>query len=259
MNLGRVFSAGNLARLLLWIVLTGSLPQVACVSPRAQVSKVPVQPEVIQSSARFRKEYVLVPGDQIDVVVRHVPEVSHSVVIRSDGNISLPLLQDVTAGGLTPRELNEKLTNLLSKRLINPEVTVIPTQIRQAMVYVVGDLSASSGTAVPFHDAPTAMQAIALASGLRRTASARNIAIIRLTDDGYLRAIPVGQGVGGQPGPYMAMRAALLQPDDIVFVPESERSQIGRFLDDFVNRPIQGINGALGIYTNYRLVEFVTK
>lgn len=259
MTLGHAFSGGSLAKRLLWIAITGSLWQASCVSPRAQVAKVPVQPEVIQSSARFRKEYVLVPGDQIDVVVRHVPEVSHSVVIRSDGNISLPLLQDVSAGGLTPRELNEKLTGLLSRRLTNPEITVIPTQIRQAMVYVVGDLFASAGTAVPFHDAPTAMQAITMASGLRRSAAARSITIIRLTDDGYLRAIPVGEGVGGQPGPYMAMRTALLQPDDIVFVPESGRSQATRFLDDFVNRSIQGINGALGIYTNFKLVEFVTK
>lgn len=243
----------------MWIALAGCLLAAACVSPRAHLARVPVPPEVIQSSERFRKEYVLVPGDQIDVVVRHVPEVSHSAVIRSDGNISLPLLQDVTAAGLTPRELNAKLTNLLAQRLTNPEITVIPTQVRQAMVYVVGDINASAGTAVPFRDAPTAMQAIALANGLRRTASPRNVAIIRLTEDGYLRAIPIDARVGGQPGPYMALRGALLQPDDVVFVPESGRSQVGRVLDDFVNRPLQGINSALAVYTNFKFVEFFTK
>lgn len=231
----------------------------ACVSPRASAPRVPVKPEVIQSAVRFRKEYILASGDQIEVIVRRVPEVSHSVVVRPDGNISLPLLQDVAVAGLTPRELNEKLTNLFSARLTNPEVTVIPTQVRQAMVYVVGDLFSSAGTAVPLRDAPTAAQAIALASGLRRSAAARDIAIIRLTDDGFLRAFPVAEGVGGQPGPYMAMRTALLQPDDIVFVPESGRSQFGRLLDDYVNRPLQGINGALSIYTNFKLIQFVTK
>jgi polysaccharide biosynthesis/export protein len=232
---------------------------VACVSPRAKVSRVPVRPEVIQSSMRFKKEYVLAPGDQIEVVVRRVPEVSHLAVVRPDGNISLPLLQDVTAAGLTPRELNETLTKLFSARLTNPEVTVIPTQVRQSMVYVVGDLFASAGTAVPLRDAPTAVQAIALASGLRRSAAARDVAIIRLTEDGYLRAIRVDTGVGGQPGAYMAMRSAVLQPDDIIFVPESRRSQIGRLLDDYVNRPLQGINGALSVYTNFKLIQFVTR
>jgi polysaccharide export outer membrane protein len=241
------------------IALAAAFLQVSCVSPRAHVSQVPVKPEVIQSSMRFRKEYVLAPGDQMEVVVRRVPEVSHSVIIRPDGNISLPLLQDVAAAGLTPRELNEKLTNLFSQRLTNPEVNVIPFQVRQSMVYVVGDIAASSGTAVPFRDAPTAAQAIALASGLRRSAAARDVAIIRLSEDGYLRAIRVSSGIDGQPGPFMSMRTALLQPDDIIFVPENGRSQVGRFLEDFVNKPLQGLNGALGIYTNYKFIELFTK
>jgi len=255
----QVFPARLGAVPLLLVALAGASLPVACVSPRASKAQVPVAPEVIQSSLRFRKEYVLAAGDQIEVLVRRVPEVSHTVMIRPDGNISLPLLQDVAAAGLTPRELNEKLTKLFSQRLTDPEVTVIPIQVRQSMVYVVGDIAASSGTAVPFHDAPTAAQAIALASGLRRTAAARDVAIIRLSEDGYLRAIRVSSGIGGQPGPFMAMRAALLQPDDIIFVPENGRSQVGRFLEDFVNRPLQGLNGALAIYTNFRLIQFVTK
>jgi polysaccharide export outer membrane protein len=242
---------------LLFFALTPALLLVGCASPHAKVTRVPVQPEVIQSLKRFRKEYVLMPGDQIEVLVRRVPEVSHSVVIRPDGNISLPLLQDVKAAGLTPQELNERLTNLFSKRLTSPEVTVIPTQVRQSMVYVVGDINVGAGTAVPFRDAPTALQAITIANGLRRSAAIRDLAIIRLSEDGFLQAIRVGTGVGGQPGPYMAMSAALLQPDDIVFVPESQRSQFGRFLDDFVNRPLQGINGALAIYANYKLVAYL--
>jgi len=254
----KIFSRLAALPLLCSVLMVAFVP-VACVSPHASVSRVPVQPEVLQSSMRFKKEYVLAPGDQMEVLVRRVPEVSHTVMIRPDGNISLPLLQDVAAAGLTPRELNEKLTKLFSQRLTDPEVTVIPIQVRQSMVYVVGDIAASSGTAVPFHDAPTAAQAIALASGLRRTASARDIAIIRLSEDGYLRAIRVSSGIGGQPGPFMAMRAALLQPDDIIFVPENGRSQVGRFLEDFVNRPLQGLNGALAIYTNFRLIQFVTK
>jgi polysaccharide biosynthesis/export protein len=227
------------------------------VSPVGKVAKVPVPPETYQSLIRYRKEYVLSPGDQLEVLVRRVPEVSHTVVIRPDGNISLPLLQDVRAGGLTPRELSEKLTTLFSKRLSNPDVTVIPMQVRQSMVYVVGDINAGSGIAVPYRDAPTVMQAVTLASGFKRSASSRDVAIIRLTDDGFLRAILVGPGGSGQPGPYMAMSTVLLQPDDIVFVPESKRSQFGRFLDDFVNRPLQGVNGVLGVYTNYRLVQYV--
>lgn len=252
------------------VALMAALSLEACVSPVAHItnapvqpqivqSKLPVPPEVIQSSMRFQKEYVLTPGDQLEVIVNRVPEVSHVAVVRPDGYISLPLVQDVKAAGLTPRELSAQLTTLFARRLTNPEVNVIPSQVRPSMVYVVGDINTGSGVAVPLRDAPTAMQAVAMASGLRRSAAARDIAIIRLDDDGYLQAIRVGKGVGGQPGPYMAMRSALLRPDDIVFVPENERSQVARFLDDFVNRPVQGINELFGIYTNFRLIQFVTK
>jgi hypothetical protein len=53
------------------------------------------------------------------------------------------------------------------------------------------------------------------------------------------------------------MAAVQLQPDDIIFVPESGRSQLARFLDDFVNRPVQSINQGLAIYVNYRWVSIL--
>lgn len=251
-------SAGRergLVPVVLWVVLTSVVSLVACVSPRSKVFQIPAPPEVVQSAARFRKEYVLAPGDQIEVAVRRVAEVSRNVVIRPDGYISLPILQDVPAAGLTARELSEKLTELFSARLVNPEVNVIPIVVRQPMVYVVGDVNAAAGVAVPFREAPTAIQAITLAGGFRRSAAASDVAIIRLTEDGYFQAILVGAMGGGQPGPFVALRSALLQPDDIVFVPENGRSQVARFLDDFVNRPLSSFNAVFGTYVNFRLIQ----
>jgi len=242
---------------LLMVALAPMILAGGCSSARAHVSQIPVQPQVIQSSVRFQKEYVLWPGDQLEVSVRRAPEVSRTVVIRSDGNITLPIVQDVKAAGLTPHQLTDALTALLSKRLIEPEVTVIPIQVRQPMVYVLGDVNVAAGTAVPFRDAPTAAQAIAMAGGLRRSGDARYVSIIRLSEDGYLRAIPVQDSAGGQPGPLMALRAALLMPDDIVFVPENGRSQVSRFLDDMINRPLSGVSEVAGLYLNFRLVNKV--
>jgi hypothetical protein len=82
---------------------------------------------------------------------------------------------------------------------------------------------------------------------------------VRLSEDGYIRAIPVDSKIGGQPGPYIALRAALLQPDDIVFVPENNRSQVGRFIDDIINRPFSGVNSILGTYVNFRVIESTLK
>lgn len=230
------------------LLLTG------CTSPRAKITQVPIQPEVIKSSVKYEKEYILAPGDQIEVVVRGVPEASRTVEIRSDGDISLPIIQDARAAGLTPTELAQELAKKFSTTLINPQVNILPTKIRQPAIYVVGEVNRP--VPVPFRDAPTAAQAIADAGGFTRAAATHDVAIIRLGEDGYLRAIVVTTDDKGQPGPYMALRATLLEADDVVFVPESGRSQISRFLDDFVNRPLLGVAAATGVYAN---IKFITQ
>jgi polysaccharide biosynthesis/export protein len=228
-----------------------------CVGTRAKVSQIPVPPEVVLSEARFRKEYVWAPGDQLEIVVRRVPEVSRTVIVRPDGYITLPLLDDVKAAGLTAAELKQTLTKSFSTRLVEPEVTVIALQVPPPVVYVIGDVV--NNVSVPLRNAPTAIEAIAYAGGFRRSSKLGDTTIIRLGEDGYIRAIPVSNAAGGQPGPVIGLRNALLQPDDIVFVPESGRSQVARFLDDIVNRPLTTLGGVLGLYFNFRLVQILTR
>lgn len=234
--------------------LAGSLVTVSCVSARADVESIDVGPEVVRSATRFRKEYVLAAGDQIEIHVRRFPEVSRTVMIRPDGMISLPLIDDVPAAGRTLRTLDDELTALLGQRLVDPEVTVIAMSIRQPVVFVTGDVT-NNATVVPLRDAPTAMQAITFAGGLRRSAAARDVTIIRLAEDGHLLALPVSVEGGGQPAPALALSRTILAADDIIFVPESGRSQIARILDDFVNRPLAGLNAIVGTYVNFELVR----
>lgn len=242
-------------RLLLAIL---PLVLVACSSTRSSHDRVDVEPEVVRSVERFRKEYVLAPGDQVEIVVRRTPEVSRTVTVRPDGFITIPLVDDVRAGGLTPRELDQNLTRLLSERLVDPDVTVIASQVRQPIVYVTGEVN-NGGAVVPLRDAPTAMQAITFAGGLRRSAAAGDVAVIRLNDEGFLELITVPPLASGQPGRSMALMALVLQPDDVIFVPESGRSQFARVLDDFVNRPLAGLNALVGTYVNFELVEELTQ
>ena len=214
--------------------------------PRTDVTQVEAKPEIIQSAVRFQKEYILFVGDQIEVAVWRVPEVSRQVTIRADGMISLPLLQDVPAAGLTARELAEKLKTLFSARLVNPDVQVIPVQVRQPVVYVLGDVKAPA--AIPYRNAQTVLHAIGLAGGFLRTGSEADVTIIRLSKEGYLRAIPVETQAWGQPGPYLAFGLMSLEPDDVIFVPEHGRSQAVRFLDDIVLKPGQ-------LLLNYKLYK----
>src|SRR6266516_3175945 len=247
------FSRSNFMLKVILSCLSVLLLIPGCVSSRAKVSQIAVPAEVVQSAARFRKEYVWVPGDQLEVFVRRVPEVSRTVIVRPDGFITLPLLNDVKAAGLTAGELKQFLTKSFAARLAEPEVTVIAVQVPPPVVYVVGEVGNS--LSVPLRNAPTAIEAIAYAGGFRRSAKSEDTTIIRLGEDGYIRAIPVSNAAGGQPGPVIGLRSAILQPDDIVFVPESGRSQVNRFLDDLVNRPLAPLPRAIGVYVNFRLIR----
>ena len=209
------------------------------------------------SEPRYRKVYVVTPGDHLDILVRRVPEASRTVTVRADGRITLPMVNDVTVAGYTTDEVHAQLTNLFAKRLVNPEVTVIAAQPHEPTIYVGGEVNVPG--AFPVRNAATAVQAITLAGGLKRTAASRSIVIIRLGDDGALQRLLVQAPSHRQSAPYEALATTRLLPDDIIFVPESGRSEVGRFIDDFINRPLQGVNSVLGTYVNFKLVQYITR
>jgi polysaccharide export outer membrane protein len=213
---------------------------------RTGVDRIDAPASIVQSASKFTKEYLLFAGDQVEVLVTRFPELSRTVTIRSDGMISLPMLQDVPASGLSARELASDLARRFGARLVNPEVNVIPTQIRQATVIVLGDVK--SPQAVPFRNAQTALQAIGMAGGFQRSGAEQDVTIIRLSRDGHLEAIPINVEASGQPGPYLAFAVTQLQPDDVIFVPEHGRAQVVRFIDELVLRPAQ-------LFMTYKLYE----
>lgn len=215
-----------------------------CAQISGEPPRRPLPPPLLRSSMRFQKEYLLAVGDTLEVAVWRTPEASRTVMIRPDGFISLPLLQDVKAAGLTARELAEQVRKGMSARLLNPEVVVIPQQTRQPSVYVLGDVR--NPGAVPMRNAASAAQALAMAGGPLRSGQERDATLFRLADDGHLEAIPLQAEGWAQPSAYLQLAALPLQADDIIFVPEGGRSQVMRLLSDLLV-PLQ-------IYLNYRLI-----
>jgi len=215
------------------------------------------EPQVVESLHRYTKEYVLEAGDSLDVVVYRNPELSRQALIRSDGVISLPILGDVKVAGMTTRQLDDLLAERLRARLVNPEVTVSVTNAREPMVYVVGEVQAA--TPIPLRDAKTAAQAIARVSLLSRSVDLSHVSIIRLDDTGHIRAYPVRPQEHAQPAPYMALQNVPLQADDLIFVPESKRSQATRAVQDFATMPLSALNLILTPYFQYRIIQDVLK
>lgn len=214
---------------------------------------MPLKPEVVRSMQRYSNEYVLTPGDQIQVTIFRVPDLSGPAVIRPDGYVSLPALKEVKAAGLTVAEFDEYLTKRYAERLVEPDVTVAVTNPRAANVFVVGDVARPGPT--PVRESPTVASAIANSGGLLRTASMSKVAVIRLGDDGYLTGYVMETPNWGESAFYMGMSDMLLKPGDVVVVPESGRSQFARFIQDFINTPSSGINNLLSPYFQFRILQ----
>jgi polysaccharide export outer membrane protein len=123
--------------------------------------------------------YLLGPEDQLRISVWDNKELTLDLVVRPDGKISMPLIQDVVAEGLTAAQLAANIQEGLSAYIVSPEVTVIVLQINAPKYYVIGYV-ARPGT-FPLRGDTSVLQALALAGGLTQFASPRSIKLIRAT------------------------------------------------------------------------------
>src|SRR5208283_1024741 len=105
----------------------------------AKAGKAP-SPEVQGSGPQVPAEYVIGPDDTLHISVWKEPDLTATLPVRADGMISLPLLNDVQAAGLTPMELRADLTEKLKKYLADPRVTVVVTAMNSQRVYVIGEV-----------------------------------------------------------------------------------------------------------------------
>ena len=126
-------------------------------------------------------DYVIGADDQLEIVFWREKDVSGPVTVRPDGMISLPLLNEVRAAGLTPEELRITVTTVAEKLLDQPTVSVIVKAINSRKVFLVGQI-AKPGP-YPLLAPPTVLQMIATAGGPSEYAKLGEIVIVR-TDGG---------------------------------------------------------------------------
>lgn len=132
-------------------------------------------------------DYRIGVDDVLHVAVWKEPELTTTVPVRTDGKISLSLLNDVQAAGLTPMELSAYLTTQLKKYLDDPRVTVTVAQMNHERIYLVGEVS-RRGTMFLLPDM-TVLQALA-AAGLTQFANPTKIYVLRSVN-GVERKLPV--------------------------------------------------------------------
>ena len=144
--------------------------------PGASAESLPAQ----KASATEDPNYVIGAQDVLDISVWKEPELTRVVPVRPDGKISLPLLNDVKAAGLTPTQLAAQITESLRKFVTNPQVTVIVSQINSQRVYVLGE--AARPGAYPLLPGMTILQALSSAGGFTQFAKMKNIYLMREVD-----------------------------------------------------------------------------
>ena len=121
--------------------------------------------------------YRLGPEDQLRISVWDNKELTVDLVVRPDGKISIPLIQDVVAEGKTAPQLAANIQEALSAFIVNPEVSVVVLQVNAPKFYMIGYV-ARPGT-YPLRSDTSVLQALALAGGLTQFASPRSIKLIR--------------------------------------------------------------------------------
>lgn len=143
------------------------------------------------SASNNGSEYLIGPGDTLDIFVWRNPELSATVPVRPDGKISTPLVEDVTAVGKTPTELARELEARLKKFVRDPIVTVIATNFVgdfSQQVRVIGE--AAKPQAVPYRNGMTLLDVMIQVGGLTKYASGNNAVLVRKVN-GVQHSYPV--------------------------------------------------------------------
>ena len=132
---------------------------------------------VATNAAPLPPGYIIGPDDILQIVFWRDKDLSSEVVVRPDGRISLPLINDVMAAGRTPEELRADLVAGASKFLGNPNATVVVKEIRSRKVYIIGEV-VKTGT-LQLASEMTVLQAIGESGGFVEGADKGDVIIVR--------------------------------------------------------------------------------
>jgi protein involved in polysaccharide export with SLBB domain len=216
------------------LVISVSAPLMILISFGCATTQQTAQqhPSAVSTAVPVNSVYTIHPGDTLDIKFFYNPELNETVVVRPDGFISLQLVDEVKAAGLEPKKLTQNLTELYSRDLKKPVVTVIVKSFEGQRVYVGGEVNQQGLITMPA--GLTALQAVMQAGGLKVTAQPSEILVIRKGPDRRpvpikvnLEALLEGDGNGSD---------FRLQSEDIVFVPKSPIAKANQFVNQYVEQ-----------------------
>ena len=180
MNIRTMFGAKTVYVVVI-IAFLGSM--VACSQPSR---------EIVEEAGSAKKEFLLGPEDVLDIVVWKNDDLSQkAVVVRPDGMISMPLIGEITAGGLTANQLASQIASRLKEFKERPAVTVSVKEVNSYYVYVLGEVGKPGKYQLKSH--ATVLQAVAVANGFTIYAAKNKMKVLRQMqgEDGKTREIRI--------------------------------------------------------------------
>ena len=192
----------------------GCVLVVSCAGNVPSVRTLVKQQETEQHAGMSHNPYVIGPGDILAVNIWKEPELSKESAVRLDGKISLPLVNDVKAAGLTCAELRERLIGRYKNYVESPEVSVTMVESRSKKIYVLGKINKPGEYTL--QKEMTILQALSLAGGVSEWADRSDIRLVREIE-GTEKTFKVDYDaiVSGQD----LSQNIQLQPDDTIFLP----------------------------------------
>jgi polysaccharide export outer membrane protein len=186
-----------------WLCLAGQKP--------INVSSKPVT-----AIERAEPEYIIGPNDVLEIAVWNNEALSRTVPVRPDGKISLQLVNDVQAAGLTPMQLRTSLASTLAGFLQGPEVSIIVREVHSYKVSVMGEVKEPGR--FDLTGRVTVLDVLAMAKGFTEYADKGNISVFR-RERGVTRMIPFEYQklVAGRES-NTGRENFIIQPDDVVLV-----------------------------------------
>lgn len=213
-NLSRVLSGiGSIGKRLFLSVWLICFAAAAIAEAQSQVPS-PVAP----ARSEVANDYVIGPGDTLQVFVWRNPELTATVPVRPDGKISTPLVEDMIAVGKTPSQLARDIEQVLGEFVRSPQINVIVTQPASAFsqIKVIGQVLRPQ--AIAYRDGLTVLDAVLAVGGLGPFAAGNRGKVVRM-ESGKSREIKVKIADLVNNGD---MRQNIpLRPGDVVVVPES--------------------------------------
>jgi polysaccharide biosynthesis/export protein len=170
--------------------------------------------------------YRLQSGDTVEVQYRYTPEYNATAVIQPGGSVNLPIAGDVKLQGLTVPEAQSAIADKASERLNQPEVAVLLKEYVRPYFVVAGEV-AHPGR-FEMHGQMTAVEAIAISGGFKDSSKHSQVLLIRKHDEEMAEVTVVD--MKGMTRQSQVTKNPLLQPGDILLVPQNNQSKMERYI-----------------------------